>query len=474
MTISKNIKYIGVTDLNIDLFEGQYPVPEGMLYNSYIILDEKIAVLDTVDKNFGDEWLANLEKELAGKTPDYLVVHHMEPDHSANIKRFLDKYTNCKVLGSIVAFNMMKNFFGTDFSDRKVVVKDGDTLSLGSHTLTFVSAPLVHWPEVMFSYESSEKVLFSADAFGKFGCDKTTEDWACEARRYYFGIVGKFGGNVQNVLKKVSAFDIQTICPLHGPVLKENLGYYLGLYDIWSKYEVETEAVTICYTSVYGNTKEAVEYLNSFEQKQQNMTELTKNIVTGVGAIAFATVSAGTGLGLVAAAQAGAPIGAGIKTVLGVIDRMTNNVENDALSAKDVVKDAVSGAITGTTSAVSSGIMKGIKEASVAVSVKNGVKCGAMCGAISGSTSYLTDVALEDDKKFNFGELTTATATSSAISSLVGGSIGAGVFANAQLSGNVGKVIDSTTNEIIFRDSVFSSLRKIFGRGVRDVGSSLA
>ncbi len=220
--------------------------------------------------------------------------------------------------------------------------------------------------------------------------------------------------------------------------------------------------------------EEAVEYLNSFEQKQQNMTELTKNIVTGVGAIAFATVSAGTGLGLVAAAQAGAPIGAGIKTVLGVIDRMTNNVENDALSAKDVVKDAVSGAITGTTSAVSSGIMKGIKEASVAVSVKNGVKCGAMCGAISGSTSYLTDVALEDDKKFNFGELTTATATSSAISSLVGGSIGAGVFANAQLSGNVGKVIDSTTNEIIFRDSVFSSLRKIFGRGVRDVGSSLA
>lgn len=262
MTISKNIKYIGVTDLNIDLFEGQYPVPEGMLYNSYIILDEKIAVLDTVDKNFGDVWFANLDKELAGRKPDYLVVHHMEPDHSANIKRFLDKYTNCKVLGSIVAFNMMKNFFGTDFSDRKVVVKDGDTLSLGSHTLTFISAPLVHWPEVMFSYESSEKVLFSADAFGKFGCDKTTEDWACEARRYYFGIVGKFGGNVQNVLKKVSGFGIQTICPLHGPVLKEDLGYYLGLYDIWSKYEVETEAVTICYTSVYGNTKEAVEYLN--------------------------------------------------------------------------------------------------------------------------------------------------------------------------------------------------------------------
>lgn len=262
MKISKNIKYIGVTDLNIDLFEGQYPVPEGMLYNSYIILDEKIAVLDTVDKNFGDVWFENLDKELAGRTPDYLVVHHMEPDHSANIKKFLDKYTNCKVLGSIVAFNMMKNFFGTDFSDRKVVVKDGDTLSLGSHTLAFVSAPLVHWPEVMFSYESSEKVLFSADAFGKFGCDKTTEDWACEARRYYFGIVGKFGGNVQNVLKKLSGFDIQTICPLHGPVLKEDLGYYLGLYDIWSKYEVETEAVTICYTSVYGNTKEAVEYLN--------------------------------------------------------------------------------------------------------------------------------------------------------------------------------------------------------------------
>ena len=263
MTISKDIKYIGVTDLEIDLFEGQYPVPEGMLYNSYVILDEKIAVMDTVDKKFGEVWLSNLEKELGGRKPDYLVIHHMEPDHSANIKKFLDKYTDCKVLASILAFNMMKNFFGTDFSDRKIVIKENDTLSLGSHTLTFVSAPLVHWPEVMFSYESKEKVLFSADAFGKFGKDMTTEDWACEARRYYFGIVGKFGGNVQNVLKKVSGFDVKTICPLHGPVLKEDLGYYLNLYDIWSKYDVETEAVTICYTSVYGNTKEAVEYLNS-------------------------------------------------------------------------------------------------------------------------------------------------------------------------------------------------------------------
>ena len=239
-----------------------------MLYNSYIILDEKIAVLDTVDKNFGDVWFTNLDKELAGRTPDYLVVHHMEPDHSANIKRFLDKYTNCKVLGSIVAFNMMKNFFGTDFSDRKVVVKDGDTLSLGSHTLSFISAPLVHWPEVMFSYESSEKVLFSADAFGKFGSDKTTEDWACEARRYYFGIVGKFGGNVQNVLKKVSGFDIQTICPLHGPVLKEDLGYYLGLYDIWSKYEVESEGVFIAAASIHGNTLKAAEKMKEILEEK--------------------------------------------------------------------------------------------------------------------------------------------------------------------------------------------------------------
>jgi len=263
MTITNDIKYIGVTDNEIDLFEGQYPVPEGMLYNSYVIIDEKIAVLDTADRNFKDEWLTNLENALNGRTPDYLVVHHMEPDHSANIKVFMDKYPGSKIVGSVGAFNMMKNLFGTDFADRKVVVKENDTLELGKHKLVFVAAPLVHWPEVMFSYDATDKVLFSADGFGKFGADKTTDDWACEARRYYFGIVGKFGANVQNVLKKAANLEINTICPLHGPVLKENLGYYLDLYNTWSSYGVETEAVTICYTSVYGNTKEAVEYLDN-------------------------------------------------------------------------------------------------------------------------------------------------------------------------------------------------------------------
>jgi len=261
MLNSKAIRYIGVNDHEIDLFEGQYIVPNGMAYNSYVILDDKIAVMDTVDRNFKDAWLAQLEAELAGRQPDYLVVHHMEPDHSANIAVFMEKYKDAKIVASVGAFNMMKNFFGTDFAERKMVVKEGDTLALGSHTLTFVGAPMVHWPEVIMSYESSEKVLFSADGFGKFGALDAEEDWACEARRYYFGIVGKFGAQVQAVLKKAQALDIQTICPLHGPILSENLGYYINLYDIWSGYGVESEGVMIAYTSVYGNTKNAVEYL---------------------------------------------------------------------------------------------------------------------------------------------------------------------------------------------------------------------
>lgn len=261
MLNSKAIRYIGVNDHEIDLFEGQYIVPNGMAYNSYVILDDKIAVMDTVDRNFKDAWLAQLEAELAGRQPDYLVVHHMEPDHSANIAVFMEKYKDAKIVASVGAFNMMKNFFGTDFAERKMVVKEGDTLALGSHTLTFVGAPMVHWPEVIMSYESSEKVLFSADGFGKFGALDAEEDWACEARRYYFGIVGKYGAQVQAVLKKAQALDIQTICPLHGPILSENLGYYINLYDIWSGYGVESEGVMIAYTSVYGNTKNAVEYL---------------------------------------------------------------------------------------------------------------------------------------------------------------------------------------------------------------------
>jgi len=261
MLNSKNIRYIGVNDHKVDLFEGQYIVPNGMAYNSYVIIDEKIAVLDTVDQNFKDEWLEKLETELDGRKPDYLVVHHMEPDHSANVAVFMEKYENAQIVASVGAFNMMKNFFGTDFSERKVVVKEGSTLELGNHTLTFVAAPLVHWPEVVMSYESTEKVLFSADGFGKFGALDVEEDWACEARRYYIGIVGKFGAQVQAVLKKAATLDIQTICPLHGPILTENLGYYINLYDIWSGYKVESEGVMIAYTSVYGNTKKAAEYL---------------------------------------------------------------------------------------------------------------------------------------------------------------------------------------------------------------------
>ena len=261
MKITNDIKYIGVNDHQVDLFEGQYVVPNGMSYNSYVINDEKIAVMDTVDQNFGEQWLANLEQVLQGRKPDYLVVHHMEPDHSANIDVFLNTYPQATVVSSAKAFTMMKQFFGTDYADRRIVVGEGDTLCLGKHTLTFVTAPMVHWPEVIVTYDSYDKVLFSADGFGKFGALDAQEDWACEARRYYIGIVGKYGVQVQNLLKKAAGLDIAIICPLHGPVLTENLGYYINLYDIWSSYRVESEGVLIAYTSIYGNTKKAVELL---------------------------------------------------------------------------------------------------------------------------------------------------------------------------------------------------------------------
>ncbi len=261
MTITKDIKYIGVNDHVVDLFEGQYVVPNGMSYNSYVILDEKVAVLDTVDKNFTHQWLDNLQQALDGRTPDYLIVQHMEPDHSANIANFLNAYPKTVVVASAKAFTMMGQFFGTDFTDRRLVVGEGDTLSLGRHQLTFVTAPMVHWPEVIVTYDSCDKVLFSADAFGKFGALDVEEDWACEARRYYIGIVGKYGAQAQALLKKAAGLDISIICPLHGPVLTENLGYYLNLYNIWSSYEPETEGILVAYTSVYGNTKAAVELL---------------------------------------------------------------------------------------------------------------------------------------------------------------------------------------------------------------------
>lgn len=261
MEITKDIKYIGVNDRDIDLFEGQYIVENGMAYNSYAVIDEKIAVMDTVDANFKEEWLKNLESALDGRTPDYLIVQHMEPDHSANIAEFAEIYKDAKIVASAKAFTMMMNFFGTDFSDRRIVVGERDTLNLGKHTLTFITAPMVHWPEVIVTYDNIDKVLFSADGFGKFGALDADEDWACEARRYYFGIVGKYGAQVQTLLKKASALDIQIICPLHGPVLCENLCYYLGLYDTWSSYGVETDGVMIAYTSVYGNTKKAAELL---------------------------------------------------------------------------------------------------------------------------------------------------------------------------------------------------------------------
>ena len=261
MTITKDIRYIGVNDHEVDLFEGQYVVPNGMSYNSYAIMDDKIAIMDTVDQNFTEQWLNNIETVLEGRKPDYLVVHHMEPDHSANIDKFLTAYPEATVVSSAKAFTMMKQFFGTDYADRRIVVGEGSTLCLGKHTLTFVTAPMVHWPEVIVSYDSCDKVLFSADGFGKFGALDVEEDWACEARRYYIGIVGKYGAQVQALLKKAAGLDIAIICPLHGPVLTENLSYYINLYDIWSSYRVENEGVLIAYTSVYGHTKKAVELL---------------------------------------------------------------------------------------------------------------------------------------------------------------------------------------------------------------------
>ena len=261
MKITNDIKYIGVNDHKIDLFEGQYIVPNGMAYNSYAIVDEKIAIMDTVDVNFTDEWLENIKNELKDRAPDYLVVQHMEPDHSANIQNFVNEYPKVQIVSSAPAFKMMKQFFGTDFADKQIVVGEGDTLSLGKHNLNFVTAPMVHWPEVIVTYDSTDKVLFSADGFGKFGALDVEEDWACEARRYYIGIVGKYGAQVQALLKKAATLDIEKICPLHGPVLSENLGYYINLYDIWSSYGVESEGVLIAYTSVYGNTKKAVEKL---------------------------------------------------------------------------------------------------------------------------------------------------------------------------------------------------------------------
>lgn len=259
MFVTEDIRYIGVNDHDVDLFEGQYTVENGMSYNSYVILDEKVAVMDTVDAHFGVEWLQNLETELNGRRPDYLVVQHMEPDHSANIAVFMETYPEAQIVSSAKAFVMMQQFFGTDFPERKVVVGEGSTLKLGRHTLTFVTAPMVHWPEVIVTYDSTDKVLFSADGFGKFGALDVEEDWADEARRYYIGIVGKYGAQVQALLKKAAALDIAIICPLHGPVLNENLGYYLDKYNTWSSYAVEDEGVVIAYTSIYGHTKEAVE-----------------------------------------------------------------------------------------------------------------------------------------------------------------------------------------------------------------------
>ncbi|CVI69630.1 Flavo-diiron protein FprA1 [Eubacteriaceae bacterium CHKCI004] len=259
--VTEDIYYVGVNDHQIDLFEGQYVVPNGMAYNSYVVMDEKVVVFDTVDAHFKDEWLANVAEVLDGRKPDYLIIQHMEPDHSANIAAFAEAYPEVKIVANAMAFNMVKQFFGTDFADRRLVVKDGETLSSGKHTFTFVFAPMVHWPEVMVTYDSADKVLFSADGFGKFGALDVEEEWACEARRYYIGIVGKYGLMVQKLLQKASALDIQVICPLHGPVLNENLGYYLDLYNTWSSYGVETEGTVIAYTSVYGNTRKAVELL---------------------------------------------------------------------------------------------------------------------------------------------------------------------------------------------------------------------
>ncbi len=281
MEITKDIKYVGVNDHKIDLFEGQYEVPNGMAYNSYVILDEKIAVMDTVDNDFKDEWLNNVKTVLGDRKPDYLVVHHMEPDHSSNIAEFVKEYPEIKIVSSQKAFDIMQNFFKDNFKDRQIVVGEGDKLNLGNHELTFLTAPMVHWPEVIVSFDSTDKVLFSADGFGKFGALDVDEDWACEARRYYFGIVGKYGMQVQKLLSKASKLDIQIICPLHGPVLKENLAYYLDLYNKWSSYTPEEEGILIAYTSVYGNTKKAVleleKVLNKKGAKKVVVTDLARS-----------------------------------------------------------------------------------------------------------------------------------------------------------------------------------------------------
>ncbi|MDY6367758.1 MAG: FprA family A-type flavoprotein [Clostridia bacterium] len=257
MIVSNDVKWIGVNDRDIELFEAQFAVEKGMAYNSYLILDEKTVVMDSVEGDFANQWINKIDSELKGKSPDYIVISHMEPDHSSGLDKFLNKYPQTKVVSCDKTFVMIKNFFGIDLTDKKVVIKEGDTLNLGKHELTFIAAPMVHWPEVMMTYDKTDKILFSADAFGKFGTTDADEDWACEARRYYFGIVGKYGAQVKNLLKKASALQIEKICPLHGPVLTENLSYYLNLYDIWSSYGVETEGVAICYTSVYGHTEKA-------------------------------------------------------------------------------------------------------------------------------------------------------------------------------------------------------------------------
>ena len=290
MKISDNVKYIGVFDTETDLFEGQYKIPDGISYNSYVITDEKIAVLDTVDKNFGDEWLKNLSAVLGDKKPDYLVVHHMEPDHSANIARFMDVYPETTIVSSAAAFRMMQNFFGTAFENRRLLVGENDELSLGKHTLKFIAAPMVHWPEVIMSYEVSEKILFSADGFGRFGSTDEKDDWADEARRYYIGIVGKYGVQVQAVLKKAAALEISKICPLHGPALTKNIGEYVKLYDVWSSYAVETDGTVIAYASVYGNTEKAAKLLaEKLESKGEKVEiyDLARTDVSEAVAAAF-------------------------------------------------------------------------------------------------------------------------------------------------------------------------------------------
>ncbi|MGN0558821.1 MAG: FprA family A-type flavoprotein [Acutalibacteraceae bacterium] len=276
VTISPNVLYVGCDDKTIDLFESQYVVPNGVSYNSYVIMDEKITVMDTVDKRATQQWLQNLEKALDGKAPSYLVVSHLEPDHAGNVQVLAEKYPQMRIVGNAKTFDMMKQFFDIDLSDRQITVKEGDTLSLGSHTLQFFMAPMVHWPEVMVAYERSEKILFSADGFGKFGALDTDEDWACEARRYYFNIVGKYGMQVQALLKKASTLDIRTICPLHGPILKEDLGYYINKYAVWSSYEPEDEGVLVAYASIHGNTKEAaIKLAEILEQKGAKKVAVT-------------------------------------------------------------------------------------------------------------------------------------------------------------------------------------------------------